>query len=311
MTTSTVPPPPATDQVALAGPDGQRAATLLADAKARGSSILNHLARRAITRVLRTSDPLATLDSAEFLLSAEERAALADALAAVTATADLLGRSRIRERATQAELRHSYHVEFAESDSFLAFADPPPPLQPTAAIDFFKGLVPTIGVDPVLFAPAITRTAFTMAAATDAVMLERVKGLILGALESGQTSGTPQAIDDILRAAGVAPRNAQYSSAVFRTATMDAYNQGSQAELDDPLMQEFFPAWMYLSIVDGRQRPRHGEKNEKLYPSDAQFVEVRGMDASDAINCRCTFRAVSKYELAELQAKGVQVETSW
>lgn len=300
-------PPPATDQVALAGPDGHRAATLLADAKARGATILNHLARRAITRVVRTSDPLATLDSAEFLLSAEERAALADALAAVTATADLLGRSRVRERAAQAELRHSYHVDFAEGDSFLAFADPPPPLQPTAAIDYFKGLVPTIGVDPATFAPAITRTAFTMAAATDAVLLERVKGLILGALESGQ-SGTPQAIDDLLRAAGVAPQNAQYSSMVFRTNAMDAYNRGAAAELEDPLMQEYFPVWQYAGIRDGRQGKDHEPHFDKYYPSSATFEEVRG---DRPYNCRCTFIPTDKFTWADLRAKGVQVETDW
>ena len=303
--------PTPTDQVALAGPDGRRAAELLGDAKRQGGEILNHLARRAITRVMRAEDPVAEIESLDTLLSDEERAALADALAAVTATANLLGRSRIHERAQQAESRHTQHVEFAESDSFQAFVDPPPPVPPTKAIDYFKSLVPGISSDYSNFAPEIYRQAFTLAATTDAVLLDRVKSLILATLETGAVSGGiggPQAIEDVLRGAGVLPSNPQYSEMVFRTNTMDAYNRGAFEELREPVMEEMFPVWLYSGIRDGRQGKDHEPRFDKYYPNAATFEEVRG---ERVWNCRCTFIPVDKFSWAELQNQGVKLETSW
>lgn len=303
-----------TDQVALAGPDGRRAAELLADAKSRGGEILNHLARRAVTRVMKSEDPQSEIESLDTLLDDDERAALADALAAVTATADLLGRSRIRERAHQAELRHTQHVEFAEGDSFQAFVDPPPPVPPTRAIDYFKSLVPGLSVDPVTFGPAIYQQAFTMAATADQVLLGRVKDLILGALEVGSAPGTPQAIEDVLRGAGVLPGNPAYSDNVFRTNMMNSYNRGAQDELQSPGMaDDYFPVWQYSGIADGRERQRHHVHFDRYYPSQVTFEEVRDSELGsfDGFSCRCTLIPIDKFTWAELQAGGAKIADGW
>lgn len=316
--------PTPTDQVALAGPDGKRAAELLGDAKRKGMLTLYYLSRRAAARLLDDPNP----EQADTFFDEDEMQVLTDSLAAVTATANLLGRSRIRERADQAEKVEQGVREYGDDDSFelfrggipalrLAepepeqhsnFAEPPPvPLQPENAINYFQRLVPTLNV-PGGFVNAMGQQAFTMAAATDAAMLNTVKGLIVDTLRTGDTTGRVADIRDLLDAAGVTPRNPQYSEMVYRTNMMQSYNTGAQEEMDDPLMQEFFPVWQYAGILDGRQGADHQPHFDKYYPSSAKFEEVRG---DRVFNCRCTPIPVSKYQWRDLQANGVKMETEW
>ncbi len=62
-----------------------------------------------------------------------------------------------------------------------------PPLQPEAALDFFRHLVPTLGTDPHRLDDG-RRTAFTLAVATDVELLDKVKDAITQALETGQVA---------------------------------------------------------------------------------------------------------------------------
>ncbi len=89
---------------------------------------------------------------------------------------------------------------------------------------------------------------------------------------------------------------------------MDAYNAGTQEEMQDPDVQEFFPVWQYLGIDDGRQGSDHESKFNKYYPVDATFEEVRG---PRVWNCRCSQSPIDKYTWADLQKQGAKVETSW
>lgn len=284
------------DEVALAGKDGAQAAQLLGRSKDAGARTLYYLARRAVERLLDSPAPHA----APHLFDADEVMALADQLAATNATADLLGRARVRERARQAELVRDGTLSYADAESFAAFAEPPPPLPPAAAVDYFRSLVPSLAVSPALFGPAKRRQAFTLALSTDATMLDAVKRAIGDRLGSGDAGG-PQAIDDILAAAGVHPDNPQYGEMVFRTNMMDAYNRGSAAELQSDDMKEVFPVWQYLGIRDGRQGKDHEPHFDKYYPNSRTFEEVRG---PRVFNCRCSFRAVDRYEWADLQGTG-------
>lgn len=291
------------DEVALAGKDGAQAAKLLGKAKDAGVKTLYWLTRRAVQRLLEHPDPQA----AKHLFDDSELIALADQLAATNATANLLGRARIREKAD-----HAGKVEFAD-DSFVAFVEPPPPLPPTQAINYFQGLVPTIGVDPQRFGPLLRREAFTLAGQTDTAILDRVKSTILDSLQTGKGTGVTPDVESILTQAGVSPANPQYSEMVVRTNLMDSFNVGAQQELQTSDMQDAFPVWCYLGIEDGRQRPAHQVQFNKYFPNTASFAEIRDAVKGefDGYNCRCSFRAIDKYEWAKLQAAGAQVETSW
>jgi 2'-5' RNA ligase len=201
---------------------------------------------------------------------------------------------------------------FAEPPAtFARFADPIPSLLPRAAIEYFRSLVPRLSADPERFPPLMARHAFTLAHAADQVLLGKVKQVIADAL-SGQDGGVDirgtEAVQQILDEAGVSPRSPQYAELVYRTNVLDSYNAGVHAELQQPDMQEMFPAWEYLGIPDGREGEDHRPKFGRYYPASATFAEVRG---ERVFNCRCSSRPVSKFEWGRLQQRGAVLESSW
>lgn len=289
------------DEVALAGPDGNRAAALLSAAKDHGTALLSDLTGRAVARLLTNGGSRGAI-SAPVLFDDAELAQLAGSLANTIATADLLGRARVHGWRQVAEKRVK---KFSESDDpFASFADPIPPAPPRLAVDYFRRLVPTLGLDPHRYGPLLDRHAFTLAVAADQVILEKVKEAIAARLEGRAEPGTAtNEVQEILDAAGVSPKNPAYSEMVYRTNMMDAYNQGATAELQSPEMQEFFPVWKYEGILDSRTGDDHRPKIGRYYPVSAAFAEVRG---PRVFSCRCSFTPVSKYDAAK-----VRVETTW
>lgn len=292
--------------VALAGKDGAAAKELLRAAQQQGMHVLHLVCGDAFgrlrTAMVKGGKPVALFTDAE-------RQRVADALAATNATADLLGRSRVRERQRRAIAVQGLH-KLADEQPFSTFAETGPlkPLPPARAIEYFKKLVPTLADDPD-FVERQERTGFTMAVATEETLLEKAKGIILEALKSGSSTDIAAAdIRELLESVGVAPRNPQYSEMVVRTSMMRAYNEGAMHEMRDPDVQSTFPAWRYAAITDVRARPHHAARNGKLYPSSVDFATVRGTDASDVINCRCSFIPVSRFEIED---DGLEVESTW
>jgi SPP1 gp7 family putative phage head morphogenesis protein len=237
------------------------------------------------------------------LFTPEEHQQLADSLAGIIAAGDLLGRARVREKA---KLAGQEAETFAEGDPlpdpFKGYT-PIPALPPKRAVDYFRGLVPSLAQGAERYGPLLDRHAFTLAHATDQVILEKVKGAILRALETG-VSTTPD-VQDLLDSAGVSPRNPQYADMVVRTNVMDAYNQGTAAEMSEPGMREFFPVWRYDGILDDRTGDDHRPLIGRYWPADAPFPQVRG---PRVFNCRCSPTPVSKYEWRRLAAGGARVE---
>lgn len=200
---------------------------------------------------------------------------------------------------------------FAESPeeaagAFDVFDDDLPVQSPADAVSYFRRLVPDVSVRrPERYAPLFDREAFTLAVHADAALLKRVQATIAQALEQGGSRATVAGnIEDLLRDAGVHPQNPQYADLVYRTNAMDAYVQGQQAEYADPRMQEAFPAWEYHAIPDERARPHHAARDGRLYSPALTFQEVRGADAANVINCRCSWSPVHRREVARRIAAG-------
>jgi SPP1 gp7 family putative phage head morphogenesis protein len=258
----------------------------------------------AVRRLLAAPEPLAE----PVLFDDEELASIADALSRTIATADLMGRARIRRRAQMAGKLGTYNVATetfteASDDPFSDFAEPVPALAPESALAYFRKLVPALGASTVRYGPRLDRHTFTLAVAADQVILDRVKSAILTALQSGTATGATPDVQDILDSAGVSLNNPQYAEMVVRTNLLDAYNQGAEAELAEPEMKEAFPAWEYLGVLDDRTGDDHKPKIGKYYPASASFAEVRG---PRVFNCRCSFAPVSRYLMS-----GVRVEERW
>lgn len=277
---------PADSDVAVPGNDGERAEQLLANSQAVGVKTLSAIAKLAVRRLVE-GGPSAWVSS-KSLFNSQERQRLSESLAATTATADLLGRARIRERQRQA-LRRNDAERYAELPPATAIFDEPRsevrPQAPAKAVDYFKRLQPTIGVDPQRYGPRMERHAFTLAVATEETLLARVKDLIRQGLETGKVGTKPQQIQDLLDQAGVSPANPQYAEMAFRTNMMDAYNAGGTEELQDPDVADTFPVWQYLGIDDERAGEDHKPHFGKYFPSSVSFVEVRDSIRVRPFNC--------------------------
>jgi hypothetical protein len=342
-----VPDGPAKQQVALAGPDGEAAATLLREAKRQGSQTLYHLSARALKRWMETGQR-----GMGRLFDDAEMMELTRAFAATLATSDLLGRARIREqqedengrsissragednrhnlrRAGSSDSRsqqngrspaHGFDPavqQYTEQDLFTpamrvfhSFADQAPlkPFAPAKALAYFKRLVPSLDVHPERFGDLQQRKAFTLAHKTGLEMVKRVQDAITKAMETGKNING-SAIDDILDNVGVGKQNDSYSEMCFRTNMQDSYQSGAIEELHHPDVINDFPAWQWLGIRDGRQRHSHEIHFDKYYPNTVTFHQVRDRNGYDGFNDRCNFRPVHKAEWQRLQEKGIGFAT--
>jgi SPP1 gp7 family putative phage head morphogenesis protein len=268
--------------------------------------VLEGLIRKALTRRVEGG----SLVAPHRLLDDGERAELADALASVLAFADLFGRARVRELAERAKAGPE---TFSDAEPTTFAADPPGIIAaPEAALEYFRSLVPSLGIDPGRWGDSLRRKAFTLAASTDETITGRVQQAIADAIAEGKSHRQAAAdIDGLLDAAGVSASNPSYSAAVWRTNAADAYQTAAYEEMTHPDVADAFPAFEYLAITDSRARPTHAAKNGRIYPASASFAEVRGTDAGDVVNCRCSFRPLTAGQLARLEAEGRRVESEW
>lgn len=192
----------------------------------------------------------------------------------------------------------TFAEQFAD-DPFHDFAEPVPAVEPAAAVDYFRRLVPTLADDPGRYGLALGRHAFTLAVATEQTILQKVKDAILAGLRTGVDT-TPD-VQDVLDAAGVSPRNPQYAELCVRTSQMDAYNAGATAEIATPEMQETFPVIRYDGILDSRTGDDHRPMIGRYYPASRPFAEIRG---PRVYNCRCSFTPIHRSEAADLIRAG-------
>ena len=293
----------------VAGPqqDASKAQQLLDHVEKEGANILSQVAANAVTRLMATRNPL----RARRLFTDEEREKIAGAIASARASGNLLGQSRTLLRVEEV-LKHAETFSEDAPTNFQRFDEPKAgvPIHPQRALEYFQGLVPKLNVDPNRFGPAMQRDAFTMAAATDAEVLKRVKEVLRTAIATGQ--GIPQApasIQKILSDAGIAPSNPQYSELVFRSNMMDAYTQGTVQAMQDPQVADLFPVWRYAGIRDGRQRPEHEAHFGKYFANATAFAEVRDSIKHSPWNCRCNPVPVSKFSWQRLRANGARISS--
>jgi len=298
----TVLPGAKSGDVALGGRVGNAVEDLLHGAMRQGVKAIEELVETALRRMLRTNV------LTQRLFNEGEVQKLAEALESTVATADLMGRAIVRDRLRIERQKRGIKTEAVVYEDLPT---PAKPFTPDAAIDYFKSLVPELGTDPGLL-DTYRRTAFTMAVATEAKLLEKVQEAITARLQTGVgVRSIEQDIKALMDEAGVTSRNPQYSELIFRTNAMDAYNTGYQDEFTKPEVAESFPVWMYSAIPDSRVRPEHLAHNGKYYPNHVPFVVIRDSNGSNGFNCRCVNIAIWHTDWAELQSKGARVETTW
>jgi hypothetical protein len=316
----------------LAGPDGRRISTLFSAAQSAGVAKLSDIMTGAMNRLFLHGDhPSPEYIPSSGILNAAELNELAEMFAGSTSVANLLGRSRVVERAHLA-IHHeiglggggysgevSMHADSGDDadsgdsegvQSFAMFADgdSPAPLAPKKAVEFFRSLVPGLKIDPATFDHRQRLQGFNIAATTNQQLTESVKRIISDVIEGndgGDIANGPGAIRQILEDAGVSPLNPQYANMVMRTNLNGAYTQGTDDELEQPHMQEMFPAWQYVGIRDGRQGSDHEPHFDRYFPVTLSFAEVRG---ERVYNCRCSKIPVDRYQWTRLVEGGARIE---
>lgn len=288
---------PASSEVALPGKDGAALSRLIRGSTDHGIKLLSGIVRGAIKRYGGVGP----------LLNHTEMAQLAESLAAVNSTADLLGRARVREMADRAATVGSLS-RFAD-DPLTGLDDFGVMQTPQAAVDYFLSLVPTLGIDPQRYIGQQRRQAFTLAASANQALTNRIQNMIAEGMRNNVSrADTTARIQASLDAAGVSTRNPQYAEMVYRTNAMDSFQTGMYEEGRAPAVAHMFPVWQYLGINDHRAGADHRPKFDKFYPAEATFAQVRG---NRPYNCRCSMRWVDRYEWEELRASGHAVETNW
>ncbi len=318
-----------------AHPDDKAAEQLLDTSRRQGTRVMEDATRSAVERILAEGGARALL-RAKHLFDVDEKEALADSLARVNSTADLLGRVRIRLR----EGAHKRSESFSSADptpfaelpsltpgvglnalSYQSFAEPLKPLPPLKALEWFSGLVPSLrrlkgDDDGETWERDWYEKAFSLAADTDLVLLDKIKSAIRKAIEEGRAYTGARDVQQLLEDAGVARTvggkkvTPAYSRLVLDTNMKESYRHGSQQEMKEKDVQAAFPAWSYANPDDDQSRPEHAARNGKYYPASASFFDVRG-HGSNVFGCRCLQIPVSNREWQRLSAAGARLETSW
>lgn len=286
---------------ALAGKDGKQLAKLIREAKDRGAETLYHLTRKAVGRY-RGIGPL---------LNPQELDKLAESLASVNATADLLGRFRVREISERAQSSGGIS-QYADDVPWSSFADALPRdiiSTPEEALSYFLNLTPSLGIDAGRFAGEQRRRAFTLAASTNQVLTARVQDKIGDALRRSKgVSDAIAEIQDAFKGEPDASPTLAYAEMVYRTNANDSFQTATYEEGRHPDVLGVFPVWQYLIVDDERTGEDHRPKGNRYYPADATFAEVRG---NRPYNCRCGMRWVDFMDWERLQARGFSVERRW
>lgn len=302
-------PPPANGKdFALPGPTGKSVARLLADAVTAGRVALADALRTAVARRVRPDG--SGVRTTAPLFDESERQTVAAALERAVVAADLLGRARVQRYADA--VRETGRAAFA-ADVLADLTTLPKTSR--AALDYFLGLVPKLGLDPDVYGPLMERHAFTLAKATEETLLSRVQKALADYLRTDWDSPAaadkpsgPRVVQAVLDRCGVTTENPQYAEMVFRTNVIDSFNAGVTRQMATPEMRADFPAWEYLGIEDGREGDDHRPHFGKVYPAHATFGEVRG---PRVWNCRCTSRPLYVTEVEEFRAAGGVIEYRW
>jgi hypothetical protein len=294
--------------------DDSQAAGIEAIRTAAVSSLRRHLSPSSSSDLFRR--PTSPADG---MFNDDETITLARALTGPLAVTNLLGRSRIRQALADV-LSGDDEVNVDVFDEPEPFSPYSPDellklLTPEGALAYFRRLIPIrLGDD--LFGSLITGQAFTIAATTSTTLRRTVAKIIDRRIETGrQVRESGREIEEVLADAGISTR-AGYGEMVYRTNMMESYRHGSWDQFQDPDIVDFFPAWQYSGIPDGRERmgplpekPDHHRWFGKFFARDVSFFRVRGLEARDVINCRCNFIGINKYKWKRLQKTGAVLVT--
>ena len=182
------------------------------------------------------------------------------------------------------------------------------PFTPEDAVKFFSGKVPMTREEFDALTEKLMSEAFYVTGLEKLAIEKDVKALLTKALKNGMTLeefkfrlnemqikyATPAYGREGTVGEGILDYHAE---TVFRTNMMDAYNQGRREMYGDPDVREYFPAYEYTAIMDGRTRETHAAMDGAVFKA-ADPIWDRIWPAA-GYNCRCTVITINKYDFTE------------
>lgn len=279
--------------IATPGADGHKIESLFRHVREQGAEELHGIAEGMAKTMIRKGEPKG--------MPERDIAKLTTILTNANATANLMGRAKVRKRANRmtkfSEATDWDWVGFAEGEVFSA-------MTPMNALEYFLKLAPIASINPGTFDATQQGQAFNLAATTNENLLTKIWKVIAEFIATGKNlRGKPKEIEEILAQANIHPRKG-YGELVMRTNVMESYRAGAQEEFSNPTLDTTFPTWQYMGIDDGRERPAHHLRFGRFFDRSIPFKVARGNLASDCFNCRCDAIPIYFRDWERLQEQG-------
>jgi len=225
-------------------------------------------------------------------------------------TANMLGRADGVIAAQNQGFNFGKIQKFAEIGFDWSLMDGP--FTPEDAAKFFSGKVPMTKDEYDALVQQLMDQAFYVAG-LDKTSIERdVQTLLTDALNNGMSLDTfkfklnelqVKYVEPVYERAGVGQASADdtvldyHAETVFRTNLMSAYNEGRAALYDDPDVKEFFPAYEYTAILDGRTTEICSELDGMVRLADDPAWDK--FWPPNHFNCRSTVIPINKYDFTQ------------
>ena len=132
--------------------------------------------------------------------------------------------------------------------------------------------------------------SFWIAGVENQDVLDAIQAKLEEALEAGITYDEFKTrVKDVLNALGLSDETPYRLDTIFRTNIFSAYTMGQLEQVQG--LQDRFPLWRYLAIIDSRTRPLHRDLNGKI------FRQGEGPIPPIDFNCRCTMQMLHQFEI--------------
>lgn len=153
--------------------------------------------------------------------------------------------------------------------------------------------------------------SFWIAGIENDALVKRVQKALEESIAKGETweefRRKANQVFDEMKVTPLAPHRLQN---VFRTNLFGSYAKAQMEQLQS--MQDRFPLWRYVAILDRSTRPQHAAWNGTIWRiGEGPYPPLKnGEDGGIAFNCRCTAQHLHKYEAERLEGnKSLRIES--
>lgn len=167
-----------------------------------------------------------------------------------------------------------------------------------AAVLYFGEKLPLTPKSYKILSQKHRRGAFTVAAYTQAVVVEQFYNRLLDAMEEGSTVAEfRSSMNTFLKDNGYEGISRFYADNIFRTNIQTAYQVGHYEEMTEPEVLKYRPYWQYDAVGDARTRPSHMALDGKVFPAGSPVWDT--WYPPNGYRCRCTVTTLSKRQVEQ------------